>query len=113
MNNNNYLNDLIQLRGHRVAYNKFINSLNMKLATPVTTEQKIAYLDFCSDFVYGEKQELYRIFAELLSVEGILKKSRRTFYRWLYSDEHSNIGIIPQTLERGISEQLRLRFNRT
>ena len=65
MNNNNYLNDLIQLRGHRVAYNKFINSLNQKLTKPITTEQKIAYLDFCSDFVYGEKQELYRIFAEL------------------------------------------------
>ena len=94
-----------------MAYNKFINSLNQKLTKPITTEQKIAYLDFCSDFVYGEKQELYRIFAELLSVEGILKKSRRTFYRWVCSRDHSNIGIIPQTLERGVSEQLRMHFN--
>ncbi len=70
MTNNNYLNDFIQLRGHRVAYNKFINSLNKKLATPVTTEQKIGYLDFCSDFVYGEKQELYRIFAEVIICRG-------------------------------------------
>ena len=111
MTNNNYLNDFIQLRGHSVAYNKFINSLNQKLATPVTTEQKIAYLDFCSDFVYGEKQELYRIFAELLSVDGILKKSRRSFYRWVCSRDHSNIRIITQTLERGVTEQLRLHFN--
>ena len=111
MTNNNYLNDFIQLRGHRVAYNKFINSLNQKLATPVTTEQKIGYLDFCSDFVYGEKQELYRIFAELLSVDGILKKSRRSFYRWVCSRDHSNIRIITQTLERGVTEQLRLHFN--
>lgn len=99
-----------------MAYNKFINSINQKLATPVTTEQKIGYLDFCSDFVYGEKQELYRIFAELLSVEGILKKgrdnSRRALFRWVCSPEHSNIGIFPQTMERAVSEQLRLCFNR-
>ena len=116
MTKNSYFNDFIQLRCHRVAYNKFINNLNQKLATPVSTEQKIGYLDFCSDFVYGEKQELYRIFAELLSVEGILKKgrskSRKALYRWVCSAEHSNIGIIPQTLERGVSEQLRLHFNR-
>ena len=111
-----YFNDFIQLRGHRVAYNKFINSLNQKLATPVSAEQKIGYLDFCSDFVYGEKQELYRIFAELLSVEGILKKgrgnSRKTLFRWVCSASHSNIRIFPQTLERGVSEQLRLHFKR-
>ena len=66
--------------------------------------------------IYGEKQELYRIFAELLSVEGILKKgrgkSRRALYRWVCNSDHSNIGIFPQTLERGVSEQLRLHFNR-
>jgi hypothetical protein len=116
MTNKVFFNDFIQLRGHRVAYNKFINSINQKLATPVTTEQKIGYLDFCSDFVYGEKQELYRIFAELLSAEGILKKgrdnNRRALYRWVCSPRHSNIGIFPQTMERAVSEQLRLCFNR-
>lgn len=110
-----YFNDFIQLRGHRVAYNKFINSLNTKLATPVTAEQKIDYLDFCSDFVYGEKQELYRIFAELISAEGILRKgrgkSRRALYRWVCSPDHSNLSIFPQTMERGVSEQFRLHFN--
>ena len=99
-----------------MAYNNFINSLNQMLATPVSTEQKVGYLDFRSDFVYGEKQELYRIFAELLSAEGILKKgrgkSRRALYRWVCNADHSNIGIFPQTLERGVSEQLRLYFNR-
>ena len=111
-----YFNDFIQLRGHRVAYNKFINSINQKLATPVSSEQNIGYFDFCSDFLYGEKQELYRIFAELLSVEGILKKgrgnSRKALFRWVCSASHSNIGIFPQTLERDVSEQLRLHFKR-
>ena len=99
-----------------MAYNKFIKSLNQMLATPVSMDEKISYLDFRSDFVYGEKQELYRVFAELIAVEGILKKSqdysRRALYRWVCSPGHSNIGIFPQTLERAVSEQLRLCFNR-
>ena len=113
-NNHYYFNDFIQLSGHRVAYNKFINSLNQKLAIPVTAEQSIDYLHF-SRLTHGDKQEIYRVFAELLSVDGILKPGRgngkSALFRWVCSRAHSNLEIFPQTMERAVSLQIRMYFN--
>ena len=99
-NNPKYFNDFIKMSGHRVAYIKFINNLNTKLSTPLSADEKIIRFDFRRDLQYGELQELYRIFAEMLAVKGIInsKYNRNSLYRWICSPEHSNLRIKSHTM---------------
>ena len=113
INNPQFLKDYFELKGHRVAYKKFVIGLNTKLSTPITVDDQIQRLDFRPDLQYGELQELYRVFAELLAVEGILRRgySKNSVYRWVCNPEHSNLNKKPQSMERAVREQIALHFN--
>jgi len=86
---------------HYDDYNRWIASLSPFLRRPPRNKAEVRLLtrldfDFSKDF---PKTNIYRETAEFMAKGKVLRVDKKTFYRYLCSADHGNIGIKAQSME--------------